>query len=166
VATFIAGGLSDGIYHADRMTAEFAAGIVAPYTDRDGALSLIRNASALNTNHTMALIDRHQSITAPTLVLWGVHDPWQPVSDGERLAREIPGAQLRRVDASHWIPHDTPEEFSAAVLKFLAATGTLQPFESSDQWSPMPLCFAVDLYPLRRASTSSASLANKPMQLR
>ncbi len=126
VATFIAGGLPDGIYHADRMTAEFAAGIVAPYTDRDGALSLIRNASALNTNHTMALIDRHQSITAPTLVLWGVHDPWQPVSDGERLAREIPDAQLRRVDASHWIPHDTPEEFSAAVLKFLAATGNRQ----------------------------------------
>ena len=124
VAAFIARGLPDGIFRADRMTPEFAAGIAAPYQDEDGALSLIRNASALNTNHTMALVDRHRCITAPTLVLWGVHDPWQPVSDGEHLASDIPAAQLKRIEASHWIPHDAPEEFSAAVLEFLTATPT------------------------------------------
>lgn len=127
VAAFVAGGLADGIQHTDRLTPEFTEGIVAPYIDEVGALSLIRDASALNTNHTMALVERHRAISAPTLVLWGVHDPWQPVSDGERLAREIPDARLVRVDASHWIPQDASEDFSAAILSFLAATGTQHP---------------------------------------
>ena len=126
VAAFVGGGLPNGIHNKDRLTAEFADGIVAPYIDADGALSLIRNASALNTNHTMALVDRHRFITAATLVVWGVHDPWQPLSDGEQLARDIPNARLLRIAASHWIPHDAPEEFSAAILEFLDATVTVQ----------------------------------------
>jgi len=119
VVEFVGGGLADGIHHADRLTAAFREGIVAPYADEEGKLSLIRNASALNTNHTMELVDRHAEISAPTLVLWGVHDPWQPIADGERLAAEIPGAQLVRVEASHWIPHDAPGEFAERVLAFL-----------------------------------------------
>lgn len=122
VADFVAGGLSDGIHHAERLTEEFKTGIVAPYSDEEGKISLIRNASALNTSHTMALVDRHQDIAAPTLVLWGVHDPWQGIGDGERLAREIPHARLTRVDASHWIPHDAPAEFAAAITAFLQET--------------------------------------------
>lgn len=120
VADFVASGLPDGIHHPERLTPAFTEGIVAPYADEEGKISLIRNASALNTNQTMALVDRHATIAAPTLVLWGVHDPWQPIADGERLARDIPGARLERVDASHWIPHDAPEAFAAAIAGFLA----------------------------------------------
>lgn len=119
VAAFVDSGLSDGIHHPDRLTAEFREGIVAPYLSDDGKLSLIRSASALNTNHTMALVDRHAAIRAPTLLLWGVHDPWQWIQDGERLAAEIPNARLRRVDASHWIPQDAPGEFAAEIVAFL-----------------------------------------------
>ena len=90
VVDFVAGGLPDGIHNAERLTPEFREGIVAPYADEEGKISLIRNASALNTNHTMALVDRHAEIEAPTLVLWGRHDPWQTITDGERLAEEIP----------------------------------------------------------------------------
>lgn len=120
VADFVASGLSEGIRHADRLTEEFRAGIVAPYTDREGQMSLIRNASALNTNHTMALVDRHKQIRAPTLLLWGIHDPWQPYSDAERLAEEIPGARLQPLDASHWVPQDAPREFAAAIVDFIS----------------------------------------------
>ena len=122
VAAFVAGGLADGIAHAERLTPAFVEGIVNPYSDTEGALSLIRNASALNTNHTMELVDRHGAITAPALVLWGVHDPWQPLADGRRLAQEIPDARLVEVDASHWVPHDAPAEFVAAVVGFLRDT--------------------------------------------
>src|SRR6476661_5411601 len=52
VADFLASGLPDGIYNKDRLTPEFRAGIVAPYSDGEGKISIIRNASALNTNHT------------------------------------------------------------------------------------------------------------------
>jgi pimeloyl-ACP methyl ester carboxylesterase len=119
VAEFVAGGLPDGIHNPERLTPEFRDGIVAPYADEEGKISLIRNASALNTNHTMALVDRHAEIAAPTLVLWGRHDPWQTIADGERLAAEIPNAELVSVEASHWIPQDAPERFAAEIVDFL-----------------------------------------------
>ncbi len=120
VADFVAAGLPDGLHNADRLTDEFRTGIVAPYSDEEGKISLIRNASALNTNHTTMLIDRHKDIRAPTLVLWGVHDPWQTIRDGENLAREIPGAELVRIEnASHWLQQDTPGPFARAILAFL-----------------------------------------------
>ena len=121
VADFLASGLPDGIYNKHRLTPEFTQGIVAPYDDEEGKISMIRNASALNTNHTTMLAERHKEIKAPTLCLWGVHDPWQTIRDGERLAAEIPDARLVRVEnASHWIPHDTPEVFAREVGRFLA----------------------------------------------
>jgi pimeloyl-ACP methyl ester carboxylesterase len=119
VADFVAGGLPDGIHNPERLTPEFREGIVAPYRDEEGKISLIRNASALNTNHTMALVDRHAEIAAPTLVLWGRHDPWQTIADGERLAEEIPNAELVPVEASHWIPQDAPERFASEIVAFL-----------------------------------------------
>jgi pimeloyl-ACP methyl ester carboxylesterase len=117
VADFVAGGLPDGLHNADRLTDEFREGIVAPYSDELGKISLIRNASALNTNHTTMLIDRHKDIKAPTLVLWGVHDPWQTIRDGENLAREIPSAELagsrmHRTGCSRTRPSRSPAQFS------------------------------------------------------
>lgn len=121
VAGFLASGLPDGIHNKHRLTPEFVQGIVAPYSDEEGKISMIRNASALNTNHTTMLAERHAQIKAPTLCLWGVHDPWQTIRDGERLAAEIPNARLVKVEnASHWIPHDTPEIFAREVRRFLA----------------------------------------------
>ncbi|MDH3467351.1 MAG: alpha/beta hydrolase [Gammaproteobacteria bacterium] len=121
IIKFIAGGLNDGLHNADRLTPEFREGILAPYASEVGKISLVRNASALNTNHTMALVDRHKDISTPTKLIWGVHDPWQTIADGEQLAREIPGAELQRVDnASHWIPQDTPDRFAEGVQTFLS----------------------------------------------
>jgi pimeloyl-ACP methyl ester carboxylesterase len=122
IVQFVDSGLADGIHNEDRLTDEFREGIVAPYGDEQGKISLIRNASSLNTNHTTALIDRHSTIVAPTLLLWGIHDPWQKIEDGERLAEEIPGARLQRIEASHWIPWDAPVEFAQSVIAFLAET--------------------------------------------
>ncbi len=68
----------------------------------------------------MALVDRHKDIAAPTLVLWGVHDPMQTITDGERLAREIPNARLKRMEnSSHWLQQDAPEAFAREILHFL-----------------------------------------------
>jgi pimeloyl-ACP methyl ester carboxylesterase len=120
IADFVKGGLPDGISRGERLTEEWMDGIVAPYADTEGALSLIRNAAALNTNHTSALTPLLGSITTPTLLLWGVDDPWQRFEDALRLHRDIPGSQLIAVDnASHWIPQDAPADFSRALLGFV-----------------------------------------------
>ncbi len=113
--------LAVGLSNSGQLTPEFRAGIIAPWASEEGKLSLLRNASALNANQTMALVDRHGTITAPTLVLWGMDDPWQKAEDGQRLASEIPGAQFWPVEgASHWIQQDAPDRFAEAVLEFLA----------------------------------------------
>jgi pimeloyl-ACP methyl ester carboxylesterase len=110
-----------GLSNPSRLTPEFREGMIAPWASEEGKLSLLRNAAALNANQTMALVDRHGSIRAPTLVLWGLDDPWQKAEDGRRLADEIPGAVFQGVEgASHWIQQDAPEEFTEAVLVFLA----------------------------------------------
>lgn len=114
----LAAGLSNG----SRLTPEFRAGIIAPWASEEGKLSLLRNASALNANQTMALVDRHASISAPTMVLWGMDDPWQKAADGVQLSEEIPGALFKPLlGASHWVQQDAPDAFAAALLEFLAS---------------------------------------------
>ncbi|MEM9090619.1 MAG: alpha/beta fold hydrolase [Cyanobacteria bacterium P01_F01_bin.53] len=112
--------LAMGLSNAEQLTPAFREGIIAPWASEEGKLSLIRNAAALNANQTMALVDRHSTITAPTLVLWGMDDPWQKAEDGQRLAGEIPGAVFEPIEgASHWIQQDNPKAFTDALLRFL-----------------------------------------------
>jgi haloalkane dehalogenase len=121
LCAFLLAGYREGLSRPDRLTPEFYEGMLAPYSDEEGKLSLIRNAAALNTNHTIMLQDRHSLIGAPTLLAWGADDPWQRIEDAERLLSEIPDARLVRIEqASHWVPQDAPEEWSRAVLEFLA----------------------------------------------
>ena len=122
IRDFLVAGFKDGLSRKERLTPEFIEGVIAPYITDEGKISLIRNASGLNTSHTTMLIGRHGQIRAETLLVWGVDDPWQPISDGERLAQEIPGARLVRVEnASHWIPQDAPTEWLQHVLGFLGS---------------------------------------------
>lgn len=123
IAEFVRSGLPDGVHRKERLTPDFMEGIVAPYSDEEGKISIIRNASSLNTCHTMALVDRHKDIRAPTLVLWGTKDPWQAIADGERLAHEIPNARLIRLEhCSHWLQQDDPEAVAKEILAFLASS--------------------------------------------
>lgn len=120
IAEFVRAGLPDGITREERLTTTWMDGIVAPYADAEGALSLIRNAAALNTNHTSALAPFLSGISTPTLLIWGVDDPWQRLDDALWLHRDIPGSQLVAVErASHWLPQDAPVEFATALLGFL-----------------------------------------------
>lgn len=114
--------LAAGLSNPARLTPEFREGIIAPWASEIGKLSLLRNAAALNANQTMALVDRHGAIAAPTLILWGMDDPWQKAEDGQQLAREIPGAQFQAITgASHWLQQDAPDRFSQALLGFFDA---------------------------------------------
>lgn len=109
-----------GLSNPSQLTSEFREGMIAPWASEEGKLSLLRNASALNANQTMALVDRHSNITAPTLILWALEDPWQKSEDGKQLASEIPGAQFQGIKgASHWIQQDAPEQFLNSLLEFL-----------------------------------------------
>jgi pimeloyl-ACP methyl ester carboxylesterase len=61
-------------------------------------------------------------ITVPTLVIHGADDPLVPLPNGQRLARQIPGARLIVYPQTGHIPIiERAEEFNHDVLAFLAA---------------------------------------------
>jgi pimeloyl-ACP methyl ester carboxylesterase len=65
---------------------------------------------------------RLPKITAPTLVLHGDSDRLVPMSNGELLARRIPGARFTIIPhAGHMLATDQPELTYKAVSEFLAA---------------------------------------------
>jgi len=58
------------------------------------------------------------SITAPTLVIWGKHDPVIPAKVGRRIARSISGATFVSLDSGH-VPHTThPSTFAGHLIPF------------------------------------------------
>ena len=64
--------------------------------------------------------DRVGRIEAPTLVVAGRHDRVVPLELCEKLARSIPGAELKVVEnASHMVFIEQPEEVNRAIVDFL-----------------------------------------------
>jgi pimeloyl-ACP methyl ester carboxylesterase len=95
-------------------------GLLAPYATEVGKTSLVRDAAALNTNQTLELVPRLGHVAVPTWLVWGVDDAFQPVKWGERLAWEIPGAKLVRVEhARHFVMWDQPHAVMTALGEFL-----------------------------------------------
>jgi 3-oxoadipate enol-lactonase len=61
------------------------------------------------------------SITAPTLVLAGEHDPSTPPEHGRRIAELIPGARFELVrGAAHLASVERPEETTTTIQRFLS----------------------------------------------
>lgn len=60
-------------------------------------------------------------IAAPTLLLWTDHDPTGGLDEAELLQKWIPDTQLHVIKgAGHWPQWETPDEFNATHVKFLA----------------------------------------------
>lgn len=60
-------------------------------------------------------------VRPPTLVVWGRHDRTTPLENGERFAREIPGARLVIIEGALHRPHVThPGRVAAAIAGFVA----------------------------------------------
>jgi len=111
--------LPDGFYNREKASKELLEGWMAPYSTEAGKLSLIRNAAALNTNHTMELIDDLKKLKLPLLLLWGAEDQFQPLSCAERFKKEFPESQLRVISgADHFLPLEKAEEMAQILIEF------------------------------------------------
>ncbi|MFC0522952.1 alpha/beta fold hydrolase [Pontibacillus salicampi] len=119
IEDFLSNGFKEMFFQKEQLTETFLQGIMAPYLHEQGKLSLVRNASALNTNETTALTPKLSSIQHSVLLLWGAKDTWQPVETGEKLENDLPNSKLVRINASHWVPQEAPEEFTAEIKKFI-----------------------------------------------
>lgn len=62
-----------------------------------------------------------EQVEAPTLLIWGEHDPFTPVRDGELMAARLPHARLVVLEgAAHNPMADRPGQFNQELLRFLA----------------------------------------------
>jgi pimeloyl-ACP methyl ester carboxylesterase len=121
IAAFLLEGYKLGLSNPKTLSKTFQEGIIAPYLADEGKISLIRNAASLNTNHTVSIMSRHKEVRSETLLLWGIDDPWQTISDAIRLHREIPNSKLVQLDkASHWLQQDAPDRYLKNLLNFLS----------------------------------------------
>lgn len=56
----------------------------------------------------------------PTLIVWGMKDPWLPVSQAEQLKAVIPNAELIKIEeAGHYPQEHWSEKVSDALIGFL-----------------------------------------------
>lgn len=110
----------EGLYGDAEDHQGFVDGMMAPWGSGDGLRSLVRNAVATNTNHTMEI--EYGAITAETTLLWGTDDILQPLSYAERLASDVAGEStiVEIDDAYHWVVEDRPDEYAAHLDRIFA----------------------------------------------
>lgn len=75
-----------------------------------------------NNRVTMDLLDGLRRFDHPTLLLWAKDDPHFGPEWGERLRNDIPGAVRLELlpETGHLLMEERPEQFAAAVRRFLA----------------------------------------------
>lgn len=78
--------------------------------------------AAMRRNPRRITAEAVRSVTAPTLLIWGIGDRYLSPALTERLGQWVPRLCVERiVGASHWVQHDAPEQVTALMLGFLRA---------------------------------------------
>jgi pimeloyl-ACP methyl ester carboxylesterase len=103
------------------LTDEVREGYRVPLTIVGWEEGLWRFTTAPRDNALLNNLDR---ITQPTLLITGDADTVVPTADTERLATELPGAELVIIPRSGHLPHEeAPEQFVDAVGEWLGLGG-------------------------------------------
>lgn len=96
------------------------AGIVAPWLGDAGQAGFYRQIAQADQRFTDEVEPLYQTITRPTLILWGVEDRWIPVEKGRELHAAIPHSEFIPIPgAGHLVQEDAPALLLAHLLKFL-----------------------------------------------
>jgi len=102
----------------DKVTEDVVDAYYRPVTMEGGsraALSLLRGGFGIPP-----VAQEVPSIETPALVLWGAEDTWIPLSNGERMHRELPNSELVVFEGVGHVPQEeAPEQTAEAMLEFL-----------------------------------------------
>lgn len=114
--------LSMTVADPDRMSGAVLDAYLAPHRAPLGRVSFfehqVRYYDSRPTEEVAPLLT---TLSMPTHILWGELDRWQPVSYGERLGREIPGAELVTVPGGgHFLMEDRPERVVEEIHRLLS----------------------------------------------
>ena len=85
-------------------------------TFRTGPWRWLRSAAELRAAPPLPV----ETISAPTLLIWGARDPLVPAAEGPPLCRRIPSAQLLTLPRAHHVPmYESSDACNGAILRFL-----------------------------------------------
>jgi pimeloyl-ACP methyl ester carboxylesterase len=65
-------------------------------------------------------------VSAPTLLIWGLRDRYLGPRLLEGLEPWVPGLRIERLDASHWVQNDAPEEVNRLLVEFFGGGESFQ----------------------------------------
>lgn len=86
---------------------------------RGMARVLIRSARAIEPERYREMTPHYRQIVLPTLIIWGANDRIVRSAQGQRLAGDIPGAQLTVLERCGHNPHEErARETAAAIVAF------------------------------------------------
>jgi pimeloyl-ACP methyl ester carboxylesterase len=102
----------------DKITLELISGYKKPLQVENWDRALWELVLA---SHPLGLEDRLQEVSVPVLVIAGENDRFVPARSSERLAAEVPGAELIVLSGCGHVPHEQcAGSFLEAVTEFLA----------------------------------------------
>lgn len=100
---------------------QWSAGLLGDRGVRRDTRALIRG---FHRRHTLNAAARFPAVSHPVQVIWGREDRVFPLHLGQRLARELPGADLQVIDDSGtYLPLDVPDELTRHLHAFLQGRG-------------------------------------------
>lgn len=113
--------LREAYFRPDRISADTVECYARPLRDRQAKRALVTTATRIIPPDFASLQSRYAQILTPTLIIWGDHDRIVPLSNGQRLAREIPSARFKVIgDCGHIPPEEQPEAFLSLLQDFMA----------------------------------------------
>jgi 2-hydroxymuconate-semialdehyde hydrolase len=116
-------GFTRGMVHLERITPEMIGAYEWPFRGVEGRLAYLRAARALRTEELSSRMAAIERLELPTLVVWGAKDVFQPIKEGERLARKMAQGRFEIIDhAGHFLPEDAPDELARLITTFVSPT--------------------------------------------
>lgn len=122
VRTFVKRGFLPAYFRAESLTDDAVRAYAAPLQQIAGKCAVLHAAREIRPPDVDDFTQRYPQLNIPTLILWGRHDRIVPLPLGERLARELPRAQMKIFDECGHCPHEEkPQETVAAIRDFLTS---------------------------------------------
>lgn len=94
--------------------------LCAPWLTEEGRISFYRQFAQADERYTEEIEPMFSDVRCPTLILWGVNDPWIPIDRGLALSEKIPLATFNELPRVGHLPQlEAPELVGRKLHEFL-----------------------------------------------